>query len=125
MAVYSTHLESYPSGVLLVLACLCLTVGLARFASGRSRVLDGDDGDRGLTSPWKGWGARRSNSKAEQQVDADSQGELTAEIDAWNVSYLADQVFGTPGKGEAQERRARALCKISERGTPPPRHGKQ
>lgn len=41
---------------------------------------------------------------------------LTSEIDAWNVSYLADQVFGTPGVGEAQEKRARALCKFDKKG---------
>lgn len=58
-------------------------------------------------------------AKARDEADCcDVTGEsvLTSEIDAWNVSYLADQVFGTPGKGEAQERRARALCKIAEKG---------
>lgn len=48
--------------------------------------------------------------------DVVGQSVLTSEIDAWNVSYLADQVFGTPGVGEAQERRARALCKTGEKG---------
>eukprot|EP00903_Cladosiphon_okamuranus_P019699 g18102.t1 len=92
---------------------------MKRFSSGRPGLRGIDEGD-GMVSPLKGWDGRRDAQKAKAREDADccdvvGESVLASEIDAWNVSYLSDQVFGTPGKGEAQERRARALCKVDEK----------
>lgn len=38
---------------------------------------------------------------------------LASEIDAWK---LPNQVFGSAGVGEAQEERARALCRLEDDG---------
>ncbi|CAM9109953.1 unnamed protein product [Ectocarpus sp. 4 AP-2014] len=95
----------------------------------------GDKGGRGLRGLWaditslassddffsfKGWLARRQarqlQQKAMEDADADCcdvAGEhvLASEIDAWK---LPNQVFGSTGVGEAQEQRARALCRLKD-----------
>ncbi|CAM9608766.1 unnamed protein product [Ectocarpus fasciculatus] len=68
---------------------------------------------------FKGWRARRQArqlQKAMEDADADCcdvAGEhvLASEIDAWK---LPNQVFGSAGVGEAQEERARAMCRLKD-----------